>query len=347
MARILYGVHGTGHGHAIRARAVARLFPEHEFQFVSHGTGLELLRREYPVFECPNPETVVTGHRVRALATLASLIRFRRRHGDYLRSVRELFDRFRPDATLTDYECVVPAVARERGVRCLSLDHQHVIPLCGPVIPPGRYPEYLATVWAIRRLFSGATAHVAVSFFPPPRAPDGDALRILPPVLRPAVTGFASREGDHVLAYQGYSTFARFVPFLKKIGRAVFVYGLDRTGRDGNLVFKPSTEEGFLTDLASCRYVICGGGHSLISEALYYGKPVMSFPIRRAIEQFLNAWHVEHLGYGRMRLSTQPSAGCIGGFESGLARFEERIRAGRFCGNGPVGEAVAGFLAGA
>ena len=344
MARILYGVHGTGHGHAIRALAVARLFPEHEFHFVSHGTGLELLRREYPATECPNPETIVTGHRVRAAATLASLVRFQRRRADHLRTVRDLFVRFRPDAALTDYECLVPAAARELGVPSLSLDHQHILLLCGSCVPFARYPEYLATVWAIRKLFSGAAEHIATSFFPAPCPPATDELRVVPPLIRPSVREQAPSDGEHVVAYQGYSTFARFVPFLRRIHRPVMVYGLEQTGWDGNLLFKPNKEAEFLRDLAACRYVICGGGHSLISEALYLGKPVVSFPIRRAIEQFINAWQVEHLGYGRMLSSFRPPSDFIDHFESHMDPCRERIRAGTFCGNDVVLKQIRVFI---
>ncbi|MFH1067115.1 MAG: glycosyltransferase family protein [bacterium] len=64
MSRILYGVQGNGHGHAIRALTVARHYPQHEFLFVSHDDGIELLRPEYPVHECWNPETPIRAHRI-------------------------------------------------------------------------------------------------------------------------------------------------------------------------------------------------------------------------------------------------------------------------------------------
>ncbi|MGD9781047.1 MAG: glycosyltransferase family protein [Kiritimatiellia bacterium] len=343
MARIIYGVHGTGHGHAIRALAVARMFPEHEFLFVSHGDGLALLSREHRVFECPNPETIVAAHRVAATATLLRLLRFLGKRGPLRKSLRAAFDRFQPDAAITDYEHFVPIVAREAGIRCLSLDHQHVIPLCAAQVPWFRYPDYLATVWSLRRLFSAAEAHLVTSFFRPPRT---GKTNVLPPLLRPSVLRRAPRTGEHVLAYQGYSTFPRFLPFLKQIPGPVVVYGLDRTGRDGNMTFKSADEEEFLDDLASCRYVVCGGGHSLISEALYYGKPVLSVPIRHAIEQYLNAWNVQHLGYGRLLQDENPSAARLAEFEAGLDAFRNRIRSAAFCGNDAIAAAIRHFIAG-
>ena len=70
MARIIYGVHGTGHGHAIRALTVARHFAEHEFLFLSHGAGAAILSPEFQVLESPCLVTVVRQHKVAPLATL-------------------------------------------------------------------------------------------------------------------------------------------------------------------------------------------------------------------------------------------------------------------------------------
>jgi len=43
---------------------------------------------------------------------------------------------------------------------------------------------------------------------------------------------------------------------------------------------------------------VCNGGLSLIGEALYLGKPILSIPVRNQYEQVLNARYLEHLGYG-------------------------------------------------
>ncbi len=47
---------------------------------------------------------------------------------------------------------------------------------------------------------------------------------------------------------------------------------------EGNLIFKKTSEDDFLADLAACRYVIANGGHSLISEALYLGSRFSACP---------------------------------------------------------------------
>jgi uncharacterized protein (TIGR00661 family) len=345
MAKILYGVHGTGHGHAVRALTLARHFAGlgHEFHFISHGTGADILRREFPVTDLPNPETPIRDHKVAVAATIYSSLKVRSRSAAYLRQIGELMERFQPDATLSDYEYFVPRAARFAGLPCLSVDHQHVITCCRHPIPWSQYLSYIATARAVNAYFSRASDYLVISFFRPPVRP-GVRAKILPPLLRETVIERRPQAGEHVVAYQGYTTFQRFVPFLRAIPSPVRVYGFDTTGTDGNLHFKKNSETGFLDDLSTCRYVVCGGSHTLISEALYYGKPVISFPIKGAFEQVLNAFYLERLGYGRQVNGFNPNPEIIPAFETRLAEYGANIARENFCGNAEIFALVEEFI---
>jgi uncharacterized protein (TIGR00661 family) len=343
MARILYGVHGTGHGHAVRALTVARHYPEHEFLFVSHGEGAAALRPEFPLVECPNPETPVRSHRV-AVGELARRdLHLWLRRGEVKQRIREVVERFQPEAAITDYEFFVPRACREAGIPCLSLDNQHVIIFCHNAVPLRHFPSLIATSFAIRFLFTQASHYVVTRFF---RAPlkSGARAWIVPPLLRKEVQDLNASEGEHILAYQGYQTFPAFLPFLQDIQRPVMVYGLGQGGSKGNLQFKAPSEEEFAADLASCQYVVCGGGHTLISEALYLGKPLLVFPIRGAFEQLLNAHYVEKLGYGRSVSGFRRDPAIIREFEARLDAYRATIRGGRFLGNPEIYRLVDGFI---
>ncbi len=182
-----------------------------------------------------------------------------------------------------------------------------------------------------------------ISFFQPPLKP-GVRAKILPPLLRETVLERQPSAGGHVVAYQGYTTFASFLPFLRAIPSEVMVYGFDSSGVDGNLVFKKNSESGFLDDLASCRYVICGGSHTLISEALFYGKPVIAFPIKGAFEQYLNAFYLERLGYGRYSPGFRPRTEFIPAFEAKLPDLKQRLGQQNFCGNPEIFALVERFI---
>lgn len=351
VSRILYGVHGTGKGHAVRALTVGRRFRQHEFLFVAHGDALRLLAPEFHTFECPNPETVVRGHRVASWPTLRSLVATLRASQGWMARLQAAARDFRPDVAVTDYEFFVPRVARTLGIPCLSLDNLHVIPFCRLSVPAHRFSSYLVTMLAVRLLFSRADAYVVTSFFRPPLRRTRAPVLLVPPLLREEVAGRRGRAGDHVLAYQGHETFRAFLPLLAKTSRPVAVYGVAPTaGLDRRLRFMPWDEPRLLEDLASCAYVVCGGGHTLISEALHLGKPVLVFPVRNFFEQYLNGLWLARLGYGDLNESLSPHPAL-------LRRFEERLpllsgtassaaARGEFCGNREIFARLQSFFTG-
>ena len=169
-------------------------------------------------------------------------------------------------------------------------------------------------------------------------------IRILPPLIRPEVLARSPRVGDHAVAYQGFTTFDAFSAFLASAPRRVIAYGPWPAGRRGNARFEPFSDTAFLDALASCAYVICGGGHTLISEALFLGKPVLSFPIASQYEQVLNARYLAKLGLGFHARDRRPTARLLEEFESRVPDFRAAMNGRRFCGNEEVFAAVAYFI---
>jgi uncharacterized protein (TIGR00661 family) len=345
MARILYGVHGTQHGHAIRALILARRLREsgHEFLFVSSEEGAGLLSREFPVERFENPGTRYKNQKLDTPATLRLAGRTLVRRGAELSRLAGLIADFRPDCAISDYEYFVPIAAKRAGIPCLSLDHQHVISCCDHDVPWRLLPDYWGIRASIRFLFSAASDYLAISFYQPPPKP-GARARLAPAILRQSVLDRAPSAGGHILVYQSCGICDAFAPFLRRMDREFRVYGYKMDKVDGNLTFRDYSEEGFLDDLASCAYVICGGSHNLMSEALYYGKPVLSFPVAGAFEQQLNALYLERLGYGRMASMDNLTPELLPDFEKNLAAMRARVAGGIFCGNEAVFSLVEAFI---
>lgn len=345
MARILYGVHGTQHGHAIRALILARHLAAkgHEFLFVSSEEGAGLVSREFRVERFENPGTRYKNQRLDTWGTLKLAGRTLARRGSELARLRRLIDAFKPDAAISDYEYFVPIAAKRAGIPCLSIDHQHVISCCDHDIPAKFLADYWGIRASIRFLFSACTDYLAISFYRPPAKTGARAL-LAPAILRDSVIRRTPTTGNHILVYQSCGVCDAFAPYLRAIDREFRIYGYRVDKVDGNLTFRDYSEEGFLDDLASCAYVICGGSHNLMSEALHYGKPVLSFPVAGAFEQQLNALYLERLGYGRAADMSRLNPGLVPAFEKDLAAMRERIGGGRFCGNDEVFALVEAFL---
>jgi uncharacterized protein (TIGR00661 family) len=118
--------------------------------------------------------------------------------------------------------------------------------------------------------------------------------------------------------------FASLLAELQRFTREQFlVYGYDREGTDGVLVFRPFSKDGFLRDLAGAKAVIATAGFTLISEALCLKKPYLALPMKGQFEQELNAFQLDRLGYGKGASELHPET--IGDFLYRLPDYESRL----------------------
>jgi uncharacterized protein (TIGR00661 family) len=123
------------------------------------------------------------------------------------------------------------------------------------------------------------------------------------------------------------------VDTLQKLGVECRVYGmrrgLEEEQVEGNLRFRPFSEDGFISDLASAKGVIAGGGFTLMGECVYLHKPMLAVPIEGQFEQILNARYLEKLGYGQWAESlddptpVQRFMAAIPGCEEKLASYAQ------------------------
>ncbi|CAM2059100.1 conserved hypothetical protein [Desulfovibrionales bacterium] len=344
LSRILYGVQGVTHGHAMRAVAMGRTFGEHEFLFVTSEDAAGILRGEFRVQACLNMTTLYKGYKTDVLGTMKVGAKVFVRRGRQIRQLIRVAEDFRPDVAIYDYEYFVPQVAKKMGLPCLSIDHQHIITCCKHELPRDKRLDYHLQGTSLKLFFSKATDYLIISFYQPP-VKQGHQVRVVKSILRDSVIERTPWDGEHVLVYQSCNAWSDLVPFLKtNIRRPCFIYGYGQDYRDGHLQFRKFSEQQLLDDLSSCAYVICGGGHTLMTEALYYGKPILSLPLNTAIEQYLNAFYLQKLGYGQYMDIFSLYPGLIDEFEARLEDYRKNVRCVDFCGNYAAFSLVNGFI---
>src|SRR5207302_7594790 len=114
---------------------------------------------------------------------------------------------------------------------------------------------------------------------------------------------------------------------LRRTGMRCGKYGvrcdLQHPVREGSLVYKPFSEQEFIEDLRTARGVVASGGFTLMGEAVYLHKPMLSEPVGKQFEQVLNARYLESLGYGLCAEAI--TAERLREFLDRLPRFEERL----------------------
>ncbi|MDR2573322.1 MAG: teichoic acid biosynthesis protein [Desulfovibrio sp.] len=345
MARVLYGIHGTGHGHAMRGLTIARRLAGHDFLFVAPDDALEVLKPEFPVCTAPNLGTVFKNYKVDMWATVARALPILLRRERHIRDVLRIIEEFKPDVCMTDLEYFVPRAAERAGLPCLTLDHQHIITCCRHNLPPGMWVDAFVQGITPRWLFRPTSDNLIISFYAPPVLSRYRA-RVAPPILRESVLALSPRDEGHIVVYQSNSTHDNLVEFLQKATeRPAYVFGFHRShGREGNVIFMEKSEEGFLRLLEGCAYVIQGGSHTLMSEALYLGKPVLSLPLGSMVEQRFNALYLERLNYGMQADIGRLTPETLRIFESRLPAYRAAIASGLFCGNERVFGLIEAFI---
>lgn len=157
--------------------------------------------------------------------------------------------------------------------------------------------------------------------------------RLVPPILRPAIIEAEPARGEHLVVYSGGST--ELIDTLRDSPLPCRVYGMrdgDEVGTtDGAIEYRPRSIDGFLEDLVGSRGVVTGGGFSLLSEAVYLGKPVLSVPLKGQFEQLMNARYLEQEGFGAC--ATRVDRAALEDFLEDLDRNHERLEGYQQDGN--------------
>jgi uncharacterized protein (TIGR00661 family) len=261
---------------------------------------------------------------VNAAATAINGMRVRFERPAVLRRLADLIRDYDPDLIVSDFEHFLPFAARRAGRACISVDRQHALTHCEYQPPPGHQLSRALTLSTIRGMHSQAS-HYLVCSFTPMRPIDPRVTEVYPPVLREELKALSPEDGEHVLVYMRGVARDWITSLLAGRKRRFILYGYDMDAEQGNLSFRPHSNEGFLRDLASCAYVISNGGHNLISEALHLRKPVLCFPVALFYEQLVNADLLAGAGFGAYQAVPERAADALEAFESRLPEYRERV----------------------
>jgi glycosyl transferase family 1 len=291
--RILYGVNGEGLGHATRSQVVIATLLErgHDVRVVASGRAFSYLRARLPrVDEIFGPSFAMEEGEIRRWATLRrNIVAAPHELPETARHWLSVVHDWRPHVVVTDFEPLSALYARTRHVPLVSVDNIHMLVRChhDDTIVGGDLADFVLARAITRAMIPTAGDYVVTTFFRP-RVMWGRTT-LVPPILRPEVIDAAPERGEHVLVYS--SGDRGVTDALRAAGVPARVYGM-------GIPPAPRSNERFLEDLRTARAVVTGGGFSLLSEALYLRKPVLSIPLHNQFEQLMNARYLERDGYG-------------------------------------------------
>jgi len=303
--RILYGVVGEGMGHATRSRVILEhLTKHHDVHIVVSGRARDYLAKRFAnVHNIWGFTMQYEGNSVKKWNTL--LQNLKGAVAGWPQNVRTYFDiveKFEPDVVISDFESFSYLFARNHFLPVISIDNMQIINRCEhePSLLEGHENAFELSRGIVKAKCPGAFHYLITTFFHPRVRKLRTSL--MPSILRPEIIDARSETGEHLLVYQTMQGNDELVGQLKASGIPCRVYGYKRDITadvvDGNLTFRPFSEAGFIDDLRTARGVIGGGGFTLMSEAVYLRKPMLSVPIGGQFEQVINALYLDKLNYG-------------------------------------------------
>jgi uncharacterized protein (TIGR00661 family) len=302
--RILYGAVGEGLGHAMRSRVVAEhLISEgHEVKMAASGQALPYFQEYLPdVQEIWGLSFVLEHGQVKAWKTLSANVRgsVRGVPEDWRHGV-ELARTFAPEAVITDFDGFTYLYAKVHRLPVMTVGNIQMVDRCrhDAEILRGIRRHYLEARAFVGRKLPRADRYLITTFFRPPIRKKRTAL--IPSILRPEILAARRESGEHLVVYGRISEDSTAA--LRASGVPCRVYGardgLTADEEDGNLLYRPFSNEVFIDDLRTCRGVVASAGFSLMSEVVYLRKPMLALPLAGQFEQEMNARYLERLGYG-------------------------------------------------
>ncbi len=320
--KIIYGVAGQGFGHAMRSKKIIEYLQSkgHQVKVVTYGQGLIALDKIFDCFPIVGLQLHYSNNKLNYFLTVWK--NFTRLRGLFrtLKDLRILFKDFQPNVVFSDYEPGTAYFAHFFHKRLISIGNHHFITNCEIEFPKKYWKDYLAVSGYTKAVAPFAEKYLVTSIAKVPVK--DEKTKLFPPILQDDVLSVVSHNQDYYLVYLT-NPFNKLLRELQKSKHQFVVYGFNQDKKSRNLQLRKFSRENFVKDLAGCRAVIGNAGFTLISEALFLGKPYYALPIKSQFEQIINAIYIEKLGYGEFH--DQVTVNLLCNFEKRIEEFQENL----------------------
>jgi uncharacterized protein (TIGR00661 family) len=210
------------------------------------------------------------------------------------------------DSVISDYEPNSAQLAYAVGCPLICLEQQSKF--LGFNTPRlGNYSRQ-EEAKRLNYFFPYADKRIVSSFFKIPGEKIDSSLEVIPPIIDSSLKKLKVETGKVLVYFSPYnSKYEKFPQILKKLsnfpGYKFHIYSTDsyEEYKDREeFIFKKITDSNrFMNDLRTSNFVISTAGHQLISESIWYDKPLFLIPFK-TYEQKFNAYMVEEKKLGEI-----------------------------------------------
>lgn len=322
---IVYTINGEGMGHASRSSVVIEylLSKGHAVTIFSAGMQpVRYLREKFgSVAEVMGFHMVYQENRVRRVRTALRILNNLTDVRKDIKTIRRTLLTAQPDLVITDFDPHGQVVASLFKVPIISIDNIQLLNYTTLKTEPKDFIDYELNVLVAKMMVPHADYYFITTFEPDMLVNKHGQknLFFVPPLLRSKVLQQKAQTGEHILVYQTSDSYSKLIPILAQTKEQYCIYNSRQRVNSKNIVYKTFNEDGFIADLASSKAVITNGGFNVITEALYFQKPILSIPIANHFEQKLNSMLLTALGLGQA--APRISNAVLGSFLNDIKKF--------------------------
>jgi len=308
--KIFYSFSGYGYGHASRSSTVIEFLRKlgHQVKAATYGQGFRFVQ-EIGLTDVVEIKGFKIYYHNNQLSSLKTLLQFFKQSPKIffsnLSKFRKVLNDFQPDLIISDFEPFSVYWSKWKKLPLITVDNQSVLFKTRFRLPSKFLSHYLLVAGVVGLFAPKAEMGFILSFNPKLTPIIKRYLKhccFVPPILRKKIFLLQPTNQNFILVYQTAPIYqkkmARVLSQFPRVKFHVYNSGLKTALRD-NMIIKNFSEDEFLNDLANCQAVITNGGFTLISEAIYLNKPILSLPIKGDSEQIFNAILLEKSGYGK------------------------------------------------
>ena len=298
--RILFSVNGIGWGQATRSIAVAKEL-DAKIKFVSWGEGYKFLKKYMKDVERIEWYKLKGNFLVDNLLVMANMIKNISLNFGAVKKMKRIIDRFRPDIIISDLDLISLEAASSYGIPAFSISTMYTIDDNYKYIPKNLKKGLGIQKRGLDYFLKYIQKRSELVFYPSfnIRNPYRKNVKIVDLIVRKKPKKLKYEKLIYVTlggTKLEKGVLRTIIRSLKGIRGWKFIIAGGKRKTIGNIEIFP-----FLNPfeiLSKCSAVITTAGHSSISEAIVYKKPVLAIPVRNHVEQICNSISIKKSGCG-------------------------------------------------
>ncbi|MFA5745938.1 MAG: MJ1255/VC2487 family glycosyltransferase [archaeon] len=297
--KIIYALNSDGFGHVTRSIPIIDhlLKKGHKIQIITDESVANFLEKKYPNIKIDVVKQPVFVYSKEGVKLAKSFFGwFNAKNAKNLTQTTKIIYNYKPDIIISDLERYTLWAGKMLEIPTIEIDN-HATIFRGDVEFKAKDSGDFFQAKAVSKLvYPFANYYFGLCFYRTNIVKKNT--EVFDPIFMDEIKKFKSKDKGYILVYNRFMEKTNVTPVLKKIKTEKFiVFGYNQDKIDGNITFKKN-EPNLFKYISECKAIITNGGHTLITEALYFKKPIYSIPMKHQFEQLTNAHYLDILGYG-------------------------------------------------